>query len=181
MSSRRPNLKAFTLIELLLMLVIIAIVAAIAAPTLGNFGRGRRLQNATTQLLAFAKYAQNQAIMDGVPYRLNFDLTTRSYWLTVENPPPLSDGTPQAPDGNFYAVSNQFGQQITLADNINLMTNLVMQPDGMYVEFEPNGRTDPATIELIDTVSNNSTYVGSLSATERFHVFNDDEQQAVQQ
>lgn len=181
MSSRRPNPKAFTLLELLLLMVIIAIVAAIAAPTLGNFGRGRRLENSTNQLLALAKYAQNQAIMDGVPYRLNFDLATRSYWLTVEMPPPLSNGTPQAPDGNFYSINDVHGQQVTLADNINLTTNLVMQPDGMYIEFEPNGRTDPATIELTDTVSNTSNYIGNLSATERIHVFNDDEQQAVQQ
>lgn len=181
MSSRRPNSKAFTLIELLLLMVIIAIVAAIAAPTLGNFGRGRRLENATNQVLAFAKYAQNQAIIEGVPYRLNFDLASRQYWITAEVPPPLPDGTPQAPDGNFYPVSNQYGQAITLADNINLTTNLIMQPDGMYIEFEPNGRTDPATIELTDSVSNTSNYLGSLSATERIHVFNDDEQQAVQQ
>ncbi len=164
--------RGFTLIELLLLMVIIAIVAAIAAPTLSGFGRGRRLENATNQLMAVARWARTRAISDGLVYRLNFDMNAREYWLSVQ----LDDGS-----GLFGDVQEEFGRHFTLSDDINIAANIQMQPDGMYVEFQPNGRCDPVTIQLTDTQYNKSNDVGSLTSTEPFHVFSDSEQAMVAQ
>jgi len=164
--------RGFTLIELLLLMLIIAIIAAIAAPTLSGFGRGRRLENATNQLVAVARWARTRAISDGLVYRLNFDMSARKYWLSMQ----LDDGS-----GQFGYVPEEFGRDFTLPDDINIAANLVMQPDGMYVEFQPNGRTDPVTIQLTDTQYNDSNDIGTLTATELFHVFSDSERAMVQQ
>src|SRR6476646_52216 len=154
--------RGVTLIELLLLMVIIAIVAAIAAPTLSGFGRRRRLENATNQLMAVARWARTRAISDGLVYRLNFDMNARKYWLTVQ----LDDGS-----GLFGNVQEEFGRDFTIPDDIHIAANLQMQQDGMYVEFQPNGRTDPVTIELTDTMYNQSNDVGTQTSTELFHVF----------
>jgi type II secretion system protein H len=164
MSTHRSNPKAFTLIELLVVLIIIAIVAAIAAPSLSGFGRGRRLDNAANQLLAVARWARAKSINDGVIYRLNLDVNGKAYWLTAQDD-----------DGNFYSVNLEFGRTFSVAENINIATNIAPQADGLYMQFQPTGRCDPSTIQLTDADSGDMVALGTLSATEVFHVLNDEE------
>jgi prepilin-type N-terminal cleavage/methylation domain-containing protein len=166
MSRTRSNF-AFTLLELVIVMALIAILAAIAVPSLSNFNKGRKLSNVTTQLIAVANSARAHAMTDGVVYRLNFDLGAKRYWLTL-----------QQDDGSFVNGDEQ-DLNYTIPDGIDIATDIPQQSDGTYVEFQPSGRVTTATIRLVDTNSGQENDIGSLSATEIFHVFNDTERQGV--
>jgi len=166
MHRTRSNL-GFTLLELVLVMVIIAILSAIVVPTLGGFSRGRKLSNVTSQLVAVANAARAHAMTDGVVYRLNFDINAKRYWLTV-----------QQDDGSFVNGDEQ-DLNYTIPDGIDIGTDVQTQSDGTYIEFQPSGRVTTATIRLIDSQSGQENDVGSLSATEIFHVLNDTERQGV--
>ena len=166
MSRTRSNL-GFTLLELVLVMAIIAILSAIVVPTLGGFSRGRKLNNVTQQLLAVANSARAHAMLDGVVYRLNFDINSKRYWLTL-----------QQDDGSFVNADEQ-DLNYTIPDGIEIGTDIQNQSDGTYVEFQPSGRISTATVRLVDTASGQENDVGTLSATEIFHVFNDSEKQGV--
>jgi type II secretion system protein H len=166
MSRKRSNF-GFTLLELVLVMAIIAILSAIVIPSLSGFSRGRKLSNVTGHLIAVANVARAHAMIDGVVYRLNFDLNTKRYWLTV-----------QQDDGSF-ANGDEQDLNYTIPDGIDIGTDLPAQSDGTYVEFQPSGRVSTATIRLVDSATGQESDVGTLSATEIFHVLNDSERQGV--
>src|ERR1700733_6283915 len=84
MRKRFRSSSGFTLIELILVLVIIAIIAAIVMPSVSAFSAGRSSQNTASQIVVLANYARAQAAAEGRIYRLNFDTTKQTYWLTAQ-------------------------------------------------------------------------------------------------
>jgi type II secretion system protein H len=148
--------SGFTLLELVLVMLVIAIAAAMVAPSLRGSVNGRRLGDAGTQLVSLAQYARTQAVTQGHSYRLNLDLSAKTYWLTSRE------------YDTFQNLSNDFGRVITAPDGVTLESDLQPQDDGTYIEFRPTGRTDPATIRLRDN-NNNVLVVTCESATELFH------------
>lgn len=76
---------AFTLVELLLVMSLLVIVLAIAAPTLGNFFRGRSLDNEARRMLSLTRYGQSRAVSEGMPMVLWLDEKNRCYGLEEES------------------------------------------------------------------------------------------------
>lgn len=81
--------RAFTLIELILVMAIVVIAISITAPRMANFFRGRTLDSEARRLLALTHSGQNRAISEGIPTRLQFDIPNHSYRL--EQDPGWSD------------------------------------------------------------------------------------------
>jgi prepilin-type N-terminal cleavage/methylation domain-containing protein len=193
MSSRRPNFsKAFTLIELVLVLVLIASIVTIAIPSLSRFGKSRRVGDSADRVIALAHWARTQAITRGVNFRLNFDPTQRTYWLTMQNgasfenllqngasgPMGGQDGTSQ--NGTTFAeVGDEVGRVFVTPQGVTFQCNFQPQPDGTYLQFRPTGRSDPGTVTFTDG-EGQPIEVGALMATEPFHVLNDQEKQLEQ-
>jgi prepilin-type N-terminal cleavage/methylation domain-containing protein len=195
MRSIASKSRGFTLIELIMVMAIIAIIAAIVAPSLRGFGIGRKTNDAADQIVTLAQYAHVQAISQGRTYRLNFDSSARTYWLTMQyggafQPPPNDFGDRQTlPDGvrMDVNVAGQFNtnmnlpatvqqQQVQgngLSDQPNTQGNMLMQnvhdANQTYVEFQPTGRTDSAQIHLTDSLGK-TIVVACLSASENFRV-----------
>jgi Tfp pilus assembly protein FimT len=83
-ASHRDSIRAFTLIEMLVLIIIIAIISAIAVPAYARFLVQARFQNSvenTVSLLTWARDAAVQASSDSV---VRFDSQTESFQVTVE-------------------------------------------------------------------------------------------------
>ena len=90
-------------------------------------------------------------------YRLNFDPAGRTFGVTVQEA------------GSFVKAKSDFGDVFDVPDGITMRTDLEQHTDGTYVEFRPDGRTDPGRIYLTDKLDN-TIQIACLSATELFHV-----------
>ena len=79
----------------------------------------------------------------------------------------------------FGDVGEEPGRVFAASSGVNLDTNILPQPDGLYVVFRPSGRCDPGTIRFTDR-SGKLIEVGCLTGTEQYHVLSDDEKQLEQ-
>ena len=73
------GLRAFTLIELILVMGVLAALAAMVVPVFGNFFRGQDIAAEGKRFIALTEYAQTQAISTGVPQTLWLDAQQRAY------------------------------------------------------------------------------------------------------
>ncbi|MGA3066683.1 MAG: GspH/FimT family pseudopilin [Tepidisphaeraceae bacterium] len=157
MNPNRSNLRGFTLIELILVMVILTIVVGAIAPLLRGFAAGRRTADSARMILALAQYAHTQAQAEGRTYRLNFDDSAGTFWLTADHD-----------DGTFQPPTNDFGKTQKLYPGVTMQVDITPpvvpldqqqsatptspQPTlpGAYVEFDPGGRSQPVKISLKD-------------------------------
>ena len=157
MRLRRYNF-GFTLMELVLVLAIVAVVAMSAAPVLRGFVRGRAAGESAGVFIAATQYARSQAVSDGTTYRLNIDTAAGKWWLT------MMDGS-----GAFVDVAASNGQGYTLPETVRMQTD-APTVDGMQViEFDPMGRSDPATVTFTGTMGNSSAQVTAETMLDVFH------------
>jgi type II secretion system protein H len=154
---QRQFSRGFTLIELVLVMVIAAVAMAIVIPTLSHSVQGRRCGDAAAQMCALAGYARTEAISQGIVYRLNLDVPGRQFYLSMQQ------------GGAFVDLGEEFGRHFELPDDLMIQTDLQAQSDGLYVQFTPDGKCDPATITITDN-RRNQVQLACQSATEMFHV-----------
>lgn len=195
--TRQPsNFPGFTLIELIMVMAILVLVASVIAPSLRGFGIGRKTNDAGRMILGLAQYARTQCEAEGRAYRLNLDQSGREIWLTADTGGAVFTA-PTNEFGDRYSlpegvqmsvtVNPQPNAQLNVAANIQqqtvqgppLLEQSGAQPNQLeqnqhdqgtlYVEFQPGGRTDPATIHLTDSLGH-AVDVVCQSATEAFHI-----------
>lgn len=148
----------FTLLELILVLVLISAVLALAAPSLRRFARARETTDAASHLLALTHLARSQAVAQAQVWRLNIDPEAATYWLTVQ----------QA--GAFVEPRNEYGRLFRFPAGVSVTVDGSETPDGTpYVQFYPDGRSDPATIELADP-DGKALQVACPTLSERFRI-----------
>ncbi len=191
---KRTAYSGFTLIELILVMIIIATAAAMVVPSLRAFTIARTTDNAASMLLGVAQYARSQSVSEGRNYRMNFDIQAGTVWLTrMDNgvyDAPTSDFTepftipkgmtmtvevgprpttlmikPQDVDQTTGVPTPLFGQAIAPANSV--LQN--QHQSGLYIEFLPSGRCDPALITLRDKLGKEID-LGNATATEPLHI-----------
>ena len=152
-----------------MVMMLLCVVAAMAVPSMRGFGQGRRIGACAAQLVAVTRYARTQAITRGVPYRLNVDPDTGTYWITVER------------NGGFDVAREDFGRVFEAPEGISISWYGPTGSDGTaaaggrrypYVEFLPTGRASSAvTLRLSDAEGNGAVQeVACLSPAEPFRV-----------
>ena len=187
---------AFTLIELIMVMAILVLVASVIAPSLRGFGIGRKTNDAGRMILGLAQYARTQSEAEGRTYRLNLDQSARAVWLTADTGGAVF-AAPTNEFGDRYSLPDGVQMSVTVNPQPNAQLNVPAnveqqtvqgpplleqsgtQPNQLeqnqhdqgapYVEFEPGGRTDPATIHLSDALGHDVQVV-CQSATEAFHI-----------
>jgi type II secretory pathway pseudopilin PulG len=183
--------------ELILVMLIITIMAGILAPSLGRFTAGRAVNNFGRQIVGLSQYARAQAISEARVCYLNFDAA--KVYLTIDFPgakgkPLLDLGAPLSvpvPTGlRMQMVQNadtpqpvmllpwpaDFQPQVRVQPNqlldgtsVGAGSIWVFPQSNAFVQFQPTGRTDPATILLTDNSGHKVQVVCDLP-TDRFHI-----------
>jgi prepilin-type N-terminal cleavage/methylation domain-containing protein len=193
----RNQQSGFTLMELILVMLIITIIAGILAPSLGRFTAGQALNNFGRQIVGLAQYSRAQAISEARVCYLNFG--SGKVYVTIDSPgdkgkpllgmgAPLSVAVPtgirmqveqnaQTPQpvmllpwpANFQAQAHPQPNQLLDGTTVAAGSIWVFPPSSAFVQFQPTGRTDPATILLTDNSGHRVQVVCDLP-TDRFHI-----------
>ncbi len=79
------RLRAFTLVELIVVMTLMAVAFALVAPSLGQFFRGRNLHSEADRLLALVKYGQSRAVTEGMPMVLWVDVKSGRYGVQADS------------------------------------------------------------------------------------------------
>jgi prepilin-type N-terminal cleavage/methylation domain-containing protein len=139
----RLALRAFTLIEVLLVVAIIGLAGAIVVPQISGMG-SLQIQAASRIIIADLVYAQNEAVAHQAVRKLVFDTATNSYKLTDADGNTLS-ATWKNDAAENYVVSlsdDERFRRVTLAS-----ASFNNQP---VIEFDPLGSPDSGgTVELV--------------------------------
>ena len=80
-SNEQRRVRAFTLVELILVMALLLIVMCVALPSLKGFFRGRNLDSEARRFLSLARYGQSRAVSEGVPMVLWIDARRGAYGL----------------------------------------------------------------------------------------------------
>jgi type II secretion system protein H len=154
--------EGFTLLELIVVMVILATVLALAGPSLRGFFGSRQLQDTAAEILAMTQFARSQAISEGVIYRLNFNTTERTYWLTAWK------------KGSFLRLETNTGRTHTLPKDMILeLDNLGRDDQDMFVEFMPDGTATAGTIRLMER-NGRTLEVACPTVTESYYIIQRD-------
>ena len=172
-SARRPtadvarthaSVRAFTLLELILVMVIICSVLGLAAPSLQGFFAGRQTANSAAQILAMTQLARSLAVSEGRSYRLNFDTDDGEYWLTAQV------------GGAFERIEREYGRTFTLPDGVSLEVEDSSARDVRVVQFRPNGRQTSLVIRLTGR-RGDELRVSCASPSEPFEIVDPEEEE----
>ena len=159
--TRRRQLHAFTLLELILVMMVILLMASLVAPALQRFSTSRDLDNQAVILTSMAGYARTQAMAQSRTYRLNLDEQDGKFWLSDQDELPSP----------FEPAKGDEGQPHTLPQGVKVALQLLdpAQDQANYVTFNPDGRVDPAIIVLTDPAGRKIT-IAAQTPTEFFQI-----------
>lgn len=148
-SAEPSRLRAFTLIELILVMAMLVILISVLAPSLANFFRGRTLDSEARRLMTLIHYGQSRAVSEGSPMVLWLDPQQRAYGLVEE-----SSYTTMDPHSVAYSMvpdvvlevdqspirSAPVSSALTSSQNLRPGRNasaIRFQPDGFIAESSP--------------------------------------------
>src|SRR5688500_8144212 len=116
--------------------MVLALVLAAAAPSLGGWNRGQRLQNAADGLLSAARWARSEAIATAMPHQLEINEGAGTYRVS------------RLEGQDWVPAPGEFGRDKELAAGLSM--ELTREDDSLTpaIDFYPNGRISPATIEI---------------------------------
>ncbi len=155
MSFSRRKLRAFTLLELVLVMVIIAIALTLAAPKLRGWSRGRQLRDSADQFISLTRIARSQAAATGQIYRITIDSQNGTFQLSKQ------DGQ------NFVSETTDLGDLNRMPEGAQLQ--LIGQTQSNTIDFYPSGRTQETHVKFTSR-QGETILVECLSAAEEFAI-----------
>ena len=139
------HVRAFTLIELILVLALLVIITSIAAPAMSRFVRGRALDSEARRLAALMHAGQARAVSEGAPMVLWVDEKAGSYGLAAE-----TSGLNGDPKAEELAVDSTLAIAV-LNTGTGVRTTFNNLP---AIKFLADGTVDensPQTLKLTDS------------------------------
>jgi len=149
--SKRRSLRAFTLVELILVMTILCIAITEAAPRMSGFFRGRTQEAEARRLLSLTRYGQSRAVEEGIPVLLWFDIENRIYG--IEQDPTYVDNDPKAEQFNVdpsLTITLMSGAKLVKASSSrysarNMANPVVGGRTVPAIRFETDGSFSPAS------------------------------------
>jgi general secretion pathway protein H len=145
--------SGFTLLELAIVLFVLAITASFLIPRLRDVGT-ERLRASARRLATTTRYVYEEAAFRQRPMRLNLDLDTDTYWVSILD---------QASDElQFIVDQDPLGQPVALPagvafEDVILPALGTVQVGLVFAQFYPEGYADPLIVHLHDRHGTQST------------------------
>ena len=168
------KVRAFTLIELLLVMTLLVIVISISGPTLANFFRGRTLDSEARRLLGLTHAGQSRAVSEGVPIRLWLDIPRHTYGLQQDRG--WGEQDPKAID---FALDPDLQVQIITDDRPRASSSRTRLPSGTpskadqrnlpEFRFSPDGTIDENSPQALRLSDRSGTSLWLAQATNRLN------------
>ena len=154
----RP-IRAFTLIELVLVMLIIGLLLAVVAPSLAGLLRSQRLDGAARTVAGMLKEARVRAASDAKPYRLVIDTDDNTCWLEV-----------LTPEG-FERPKSSVGKRLELGKNLVIeLDGGTIEGPNLMVRVEADGTCELAQITLTRPQDEKQVAVYCKTPTEPYQV-----------
>jgi prepilin-type N-terminal cleavage/methylation domain-containing protein len=125
---QRPNLRAFTLVEMILVVLIMGIIATLGLDAVANFEAAQRADRACRESLTYFRYARTLSQTTGKKAKVAVDTANKTLAIYWQSNGTTYDATP-------YSTSANAGGSWTL--NINSARELV----GTSVAITPSTTT----------------------------------------
>ena len=129
------RVKAFTLVEILLVTILLAVAAGLSIPDLSRQYSNFQLSTTAKHISYLMRYAQSLAMIHQKEYRIHFSADRLSYGLEEEvgtEEGSVGVGSPEA-DKTFQRISGDKGRVFSIHQDILVETkneSLCFYPDG---------------------------------------------------
>ncbi len=127
-------MKAFTLVEMLLVMVLLAVAAAFSLPNLSRSYTRIQTQNTANNLSYMMRYAQSRAVTQNKIIRLSFNDLFNKYQLL--------EPSSKLPSKEFQPIVGQWGNISVLPEHFTINSS---KPS---IDFFPNGEIEKTDILL---------------------------------
>jgi len=134
----------FTLIELGLVLLIIAIVVALVVPRFRDQSHVE-LMAQTRKLATTFRFLQQEAILNGRVYQLNFDLDQQRYFVTAAEE---GEDIGYQRLGGILARDNALPANVQISDVDVPLVSGKLYEGVAFAHFYPDGYVDPTVVHL---------------------------------
>ena len=128
------DVRAFTLVEILLVVVLLGVLAGLAVPNFTKSFADLQLKDTTDNLAYLMRYAQSRAILRKNPQKITFNTERTAFWLLEKS----SDD----PGADFERISGRMGRRFSVPREI------AVECAGDDIVFSKNGKMDKARIYL---------------------------------
>jgi prepilin-type N-terminal cleavage/methylation domain-containing protein len=149
-AGKRGNLlresSGFTLLEISLVLLLLSVVLVVVVPRFRDRSRAELLAHAHRLELTF-RFLRSQAVLNGVAYRLHFDLDQQRYWVTLDEPGSM-DLLQFASEVGSLARGVNLGDAVFVSDVSLPFEGIKVAQGGVFTLFYPDGSVDPVIIHL---------------------------------
>lgn len=153
--------RGFTLLEIALVVAILAIAVGVLVPRLRDPGR-TELQAQARRLVMTFRLLRSEAVLHGLPFRLNYDLDAERYWITTEDgADPFQDNV-----GTLGALAKGGVMPATVEiTDIGFPTLGAKVAAGqVFTVFYPDGTIDPTVIHLATLKEAHTLYLDPMSS-----------------
>jgi general secretion pathway protein H len=137
----------FTLIELGLVILIISVIIALVVPKFRDQSHVE-LVSQTRKLATIFRFLQQEAVLNGRVYRLNFDLDQQRYFITSADADDETGGNFQQEHGGVIGKNVTLPASLQIADVDVPFIGGKLYEGVAFTHFYPDGSVEPTVVHL---------------------------------
>lgn len=148
MRQTRSQLRAFTLIELILVMVIISIALGYAAPSLRGWGQGQKLKNAADEFIAATGVARSLAVSEATIYAVEINSGDNTYAVKQIDAATGVKTDAAGSMGGIKSLPETFKITLVSGGGSTAEGTAAAAAGSNVILFYPDARSTPAVVQI---------------------------------